>query len=73
VFVLSIFDDFFRFIKCLLEGIKHENMMEISAGFTYRLKPRTSRSKGPPTNCGTHKVNGRYMIISDKLRQKYMH
>jgi len=27
----------------------------------YRLKPRASRSKGPPTNCGTHRVNCRYM------------
>ena len=37
-----------------------------SAGFTYRLyklKPRASRSKGASENCGTLKVNGRYMII----------
>jgi len=27
------------------------------------LGPRASRSKGPPTNGGTHGVSGRYMII----------
>jgi len=38
----------------------------VCAGFTYRLyrlKPRASRSKGASKNCGTHRVNGRYMII----------
>ena len=37
-----------------------------SAGFTYRLyglKRRASRSKGASENRGTHRVNGRYMII----------
>ena len=28
--------------------------------------------RGPPTNCGTHRVNGRYMIVSIKLREKFM-
>jgi len=28
--------------------------------------------KGPLKNCGTHRVNGRYMIIYVKLRQKFM-
>ena len=45
-----------------------------SAGFTcrlYRLKPRASRSKGASENCGTHRVNGRYIIIQIKLRQKF--
>jgi len=36
------------------------NLVRTSAGFTYRLNPRASRSKGP-TNCGAHRVNGRYM------------
>jgi len=27
---------------------------------------------GPPTNCGTHRVNCRYMIISRNIRQKLM-
>jgi len=42
----------------------NEMMITIRARFTcrlHRLKPRTSRSKRPPTNCGTHRVNGRYM------------
>jgi len=36
----------------------------LRVGFAYRqcrLKPRASRSKGAPTNCGTHRVNGRYI------------
>jgi len=28
--------------------------------------------RGRPANCGTHRVNGRYMIIWIKLRQKFM-
>jgi len=34
-----------------------------------RLNPRASRSKGAPTNCGRHRVNGRYIISQIKLRQ----
>jgi len=28
--------------------------------------------RGPPKNCGTRRVNGRYMIIYIKHRQKFM-
>jgi len=28
--------------------------------------------RGPSANCGTHRVNGRYMIIYIRLRQKFM-
>jgi len=44
-----------------------------SAGFTYRLyrlEPRALRSKGASTNCGTHRVNGRYMIIKHSTSSK---
>jgi len=47
----------------------------LRVGFAYRLcrlKPRASRSKGAPTNCGTHRVNGRYIISQIKLHQKLM-
>jgi len=32
----------------------------------------TQDPRGPSTNCGTRRVNGRYMIIQIKLRQKCM-
>ena len=37
-----------------------------------RLRPRASRSKGAPTNRGTHRVNGQYIISQIKLRLKLM-
>jgi len=45
------------------------------AGFTNRLcrlKPRASRSKGPPATCGSHRVNCRYMISSINIRQNFV-
>jgi len=45
------------------------------AGFNYRLyrlKPRASRSKGPPANCGTYRVNYRHMISSTSIRQNFI-
>jgi len=36
----------------------------------YSLGPQDPR--GPPKNSGTHRVNGRYMIMEIKLRQKCM-
>ena len=45
----------------------------LRVGFAYRLcrlKPRASKFKGAPTNCGTHRVNGRYIISQIKIRQK---
>jgi len=28
--------------------------------------------RGPPANCGTHRVNWRYMISSRNIRQQFM-
>jgi len=46
-----------------------------SAGFTLGyigLSLGSQDRKGPPTNCGTHRVNARDMIIYIKLRQIFM-
>jgi len=36
------------------------------------LSPGPQDPKGPPKNCGTLRVNGRYIIILIKLRQKFV-
>jgi len=46
-----------------------------SAGFTLGyigLSLGSQDRKGPPTNCGTYRVNARDMIIYIKLRQIFM-
>jgi len=37
-----------------------------------RLSLGPQGPRGTPTNCGTHRVNGRYMIIYIKLLQKFI-
>jgi len=50
-----------------IQDLKIKMWGTCSAGFTYRLhrlKPTGPQDpRGPPTNCGTHRVSGRYMII----------